>query len=84
MLNDILEDDAMNYIMHLCDISHNSKNYVLYDSIQRDTGLNDHQVAFIVDFYNQRTQSRSDYLKYQAFGLLFRGIDIDNAVRKTV
>ena len=76
MLNEIIEDAAMNHILSLCDISHHSNNYVLYDSIQRDTGLSDDQVAFIVDFYNQRTQSRSDYLKYKAFGLLFRGIQI--------
>ena len=76
MLNEIIEDAAIHYIFSLCDISHHSKNYVLYDSIQRDTGLSDHQVAFVVDFYNQRTQSRSDYLKYQSFGFMFRGIEI--------
>ena len=76
MLNEIIEDAAIHYILSLCDISHHSKNYVLYDSIQRDTGLSDDQVVFIVDFYNQRTQSRSDYLKYRDFGLLFRGIDV--------
>lgn len=74
----IIEDDSINYIFSLCDsVSGDCRCYVLYDLIQRETGLSYSDVIIIVDYYNQRNKSRYEYLRHKLFMLVFSGYKID-------
>jgi len=73
-MRNILEDDSIHYLFSLCDeIIGWSGDYVLHDHIQRETGLSYKDIDLIVDAYNQRNQTRYEYLRNKFFGLAFRG-----------
>jgi hypothetical protein len=76
-MRSILEDDSIHYLFSLCDELGEFKKDVLYYHVQKNAGLSYKDIDLIVDCYNQRNESRYDYLRHSFFGLVFHGFTGD-------
>jgi hypothetical protein len=85
-MRNILEDDSIHYLFSLCDEMIELRKDILYYHIEKDTGLLSKDIDLIVDSYNQRNQTRVEYLMTELLGLAFRGftgnllIDLEDEV----
>jgi hypothetical protein len=92
-MRNILEDDSIHYLFSLCDEMASLRKDVLYFHIEKDAGLSSKDIDLIVDSYNQRNQTRGEYLGNKLFGLAFSGYsgellrdlgeEVDRVNRKT-
>jgi len=92
-MRNILEDDSIHYLFSLCDEMGSLRKDVLYFHIEKDAGLSSKDIDLIVDSYNQRNQTRVEYLSNKLFGLAFSGYsgellrdleeEVDRVNRKT-
>jgi hypothetical protein len=76
-MRNILEDDSIHYLFSLCDEMASLRKDVLYFHIEKDAGLSSKDIDLIVDSYNQRNQTRVEYLMTELLGLAFRGFTGD-------
>lgn len=60
--NDFIENDALNFVFSMIDEYKSLRVDYALSAINRSTGLCYDAVLYVIDLYNQRNQSRIEYL----------------------
>lgn len=60
--NDFIENDALNFVFSMIDEYKSLRADYVLSTISGSTGLCYYAVLYVIDLYNQRNQSRVEYL----------------------
>ena len=60
--NDFIENDALNFVFSMIDEYKSLRADYVFSTISGSTGLCYDAVLYVIDLYNQRNQSRVEYL----------------------